>query len=633
MCGVVGIYQANGKPPDGSVLLAMREALAHRGPDAKGLYLDDQIGLGHRRLSIIDLSTAADQPMQSADGNLVIAYNGEVYNFRELRAEIERAGWVFRTRSDTEVLLGGYAIWGIKGLACRINGMAAFALWDKPARRLHLVRDRFGAKPLYLWRAADALWFASEIKAFLANPDFKVGINEAALYEYFTFQNLFRSHTLFAGVEHLPPASILTINADGERLEIYWDYDFSRTIDIDQEEAVSATKRLMAEAVERQLVSDVSVGAYLSGGMDSGSLVALASRQIPRLQTFTAGFELTRVDGIETSFDERSAAEMVAYEYKTEHYEQVINAGDIRWSLPRVVWHLEDLRLGMSYPNFYVARLASKFVKVCLSGAGGDELFGGYPWRYYRVFRSLDRERYLENYYAYWQRLTSARQRKLLFRSADQDERAMFDVFQSVYSQAKGLAYDTPEDHIAASLYFECRTFLTSLLLVGDKLAMASGLEERFPFLDNDVVDFATRVPVRHKLADLGQMLSIDEDAVHKKLIAQEAFASGKNCLREAMANLLPAEIMQRKKQGFSSPEASWYRGENSDFVRGQLLNGELACAQFLNPDFIRRTVDEHINNGVNHRLLIWSFLCFEQWCRIFLGGERPKFNAVERLS
>ena len=624
MCGIVGFLNRDGAAVDAGVLATMRDALAHRGPDGKGLYLDGALGLGHRRLSIIDLSDAASQPMLSPDGQVALVYNGEIYNFRELRRELEKAGWTFRTRSDTEVLIAGYAIWGIRRMAERIDGIAAFALWDSRDKRLFLVRDRFGVKPLYLWRARTRLAFGSEIKAFLKHPDFTVRVNDAALREYFTFQNLFRPHTLFHGVEHLPPASILAVDRDGERLEAYWDYDFSNPVAVSEAESVSSLERLMAEAVERQLVSDVPVGAYLSGGMDSGSIVALAARKVPRLQTFTAGFELSRVDGIEASFDERRAAELMAYSFKTEHYEQVMNAGDIRWSLPRVVWHLEDLRLGMSYPNYYIARLASKFVKVCLSGAGGDELFGGYPWRYYRVFRSLDKQHFLENYYGFWQRLTTAEERSRLFRSGAEDEQEMFNVFSRVFADGKGLAFDSPEEQISSSLYFECKTFLAGLLLVGDKLAMASGLEERFPFLDNALVDFAMRLPVGLKLADLQHMLNVDEDAVKKKLLAQDAFEGGKNCLRQAMAHMVPTEIMQRKKQGFSSPEASWYRGENADYVREMLLSRDLASGNYLDHEFIAKTVEEHMSQKVNHRLLIWSLLCFEEWCQVFLYGVGP---------
>lgn len=624
MCGVAGYLNRNGAPADERIVAAMRDALAHRGPDGKGMHIDGPLGLGHRRLSIIDLRTVASQPMHSPDGRWTIAFNGEIYNFRELKSELDKAGWSFRTRSDTEVLLAGCVIWGVSALARRIDGMAAFALWDAQERRLHLVRDRYGVKPLYLWRTPDRLAFASEIKAFLVHPDFRVRVNQAALREYFTFQNLFRPHTLFEGVEHLPPATILTVDRNGERRETYWDYDYSKPEPVDEQEAVTTLEKLMAQAVERQLVADVPVGAYLSGGMDSGTLVALAHPHVPRMQTFTAGFEMSRIEGNETLFDERRAAELMAYTYKTEHYEQVINAGDIRWSLPRVVWHLEDLRLGMSYPNYYIARLASKFVKVCLSGAGGDELFGGYPWRYYRVFRSLDRDDYLSSYYGFWQRLTTADDRKRLFGAAADDEAEMFDVFKSVYADAPGLSFDSPEDHISASLYFESRTFLSGLLLVGDKLSMASGLEERFPFLDNALVDFATRLPSRHKLSDLEHMLTVDEDAVRKKLLAEDSFAGGKSCLRQAMAHVLPSEIMDRRKQGFSSPEASWYRGENAVYVRDMLLGKDLASTEYLDADFIRDTVESHMSGKKNNRLLIWSLLSFEQWCRVFLGGDRP---------
>lgn len=624
MCGIAGYLNRNGEPADGRIVEAMRDAIAHRGPDGAGLHLDGALGFGHRRLSIIDLREVASQPMHSPDGRWTIIYNGELYNFRELRLELEQEGWSFRTRSDTEVLLAGAVIWGVRRLALRMDGMAAFALWDSVDKRLHLVRDRFGVKPLYLWRTPGRLAFASEIKAFMAHPEFSVRVNEAALREYFTFQNLFRPHTLFAGVEQLPPATILTIDRDGERRETYWDYDFSRVEQIDESEAVETLERLMRQAVQRQLVADVPVGAYLSGGMDSGSLVALASAHVPRMQTFTAGFEMSSVQGAELGFDERRAAEAMAYAFKTEHYEQVINAGDIRWSLPRVVWQLEDLRLGMSYPNYYIARLASKFVKVCLSGAGGDELFGGYPWRYYRVFRSLDRDHYLKNYYGFWQRLTTADDRKRLFGASADDEAEMFNVFSSVYQTAHGLSFETPEDHISAALYFECKTFLSGLLLVGDKLSMASGLEERFPFLDNALVDFAMRLPAKHKLADLDHMLTVDEDAVRKKLLAQDSFSGGKSCLRQAMAHLLPPEIMDRRKQGFSSPEASWYRGDNADYVREMLLGPDLASHAYLDANFIREKVEEHLSRRRNNRLLIWSLLSFEQWCLVFLKGDRP---------
>jgi asparagine synthase (glutamine-hydrolysing) len=602
----------------------MRDALAHRGPDGAATFIDGAFGVGHRRLSIIDLRDIAAQPMSSPDGRWTIAFNGEIYDFMGLRTSFEKLGWEFRTRSDTEVLLAGIVLLGVEEMARRINGMAAFAAWDAVERRLFLVRDRFGTKPLYVWRAPRAIVFASEIKAFMRHPGFRVSVDESALREYFTFQNLFRPHTLFRDVEQLPPATILVVSADGERQVTYWDFDFSRPEPISEGDAVRRIQSLMETAVERQVVSDVPVGAYLSGGIDSGSLTALASRGIPRMQTFTAGFELSQTVGIEATFDERRPAELMANAFGTEHFEQVINAGDIRWSLPQVVWHLEDLRLGMSYPNYYIARLASKFVKVCLSGAGGDELFGGYPWRYYHVFRSIDRDDYMRSHFNFWQRLTSHDERNELLGPAAGSDEEMFDVFQSVYASTDRLDFGDPEQQIAAALYFECKTFLPGLLIVGDRLSMAHGLEERFPFLDNDLVDFAQKLPISRKLSDLGPMLSIDEDGLKKKLQAQEAFGGGKSCLRSAMAAFLPPAILEQPKRGFSSPEASWYRGENAAYVRDMLLDGDSSSSQYLNPDAVRRVVKEHLDGVRNHRLLIWSFLCFEQWCRSFVDGAIP---------
>ena len=624
MCGIAGILRFDGGPVDRDVLGRMGAALRHRGPDDSGIFTDGPVGFAHQRLAVIDLSAAAAQPMRTPDGRFTIAYNGEIYNFRELRDELARAGWAFRSRSDTEVLLAGMAVWGIDALAGRLDGMCACAIWDRDDARLTLLRDRFGAKPLYLWRAPWGVAFASEVKAFLKHPDFHPRVDQDALAEYFTFQNVLTARTLFSGVEQAPRGGILEFDARGERRRQYWDYDFSSPEDLSLEDATAGTRTLFSAAVKRQLVSDVPVGAYLSGGIDSGGIVAEASKSVARIQTFTGGFEMSAVEGYEAGFDERRAAEIIAYTFGAEHYEQVLNAGDIRWALPRVVWHLEDLRLGMSYPNYYVSRLASKFVKVCLSGAGGDELFAGYPWRYYRIFRSLDAEDYFRNSYAYWQRLTKEEDRRALLRRSDgrADDANMLEVFKAAYGDPSRLRFGTAEEQIANALTFECRNFLSSLLIVGDKLSMAHGLEERVPFLDNALVDFVQRLPVRHKLADLEHMLTIDEDAVRKKLLAEDQFGGGKHVLRLAMEGLLPPETRRRPKQGFSAPDGSWYRGENADYVQTFLLKGELAMADDIDADFVRKTVADHIAGRANNRLLIWSFLSFEQWCRTFVGGE-----------
>ncbi len=628
MCGICGVFNLDGEPVSHALIRSMTEAMAHRGPDDDGQFIDVNIALGHRRLSILDLSPAGHQPMLTADGQVALVYNGEIYNFLTLRGELEALGYRFRSRTDTEVLLYGYEAWGID-VVKRLNGMFAFALWDGRKRRLYLVRDRYGIKPLYWTMAGKSLIFASEIKSILAHNKVSAEVNPDALNEYFTFQNLFRYHTLFKGINLLQAASIRWISESEPELKrhTWWDYNFTdRDEQMSLEEAREETSHLFKQAVTRQLISDVPVGSYLSGGMDSGSIVAVASSFIPRLATFTCGFDLSSVTGVEANFDERREAELIACHFKTEHYQQVVNSSDISWALPRLVWHLEDLRLGMSYPNFYVSRLASRFVKVCLSGAGGDELYAGYPWRYYQVSGAGGRDDYFRQYYSFWQRLVSDRDKKeQLFTGAIQRqirERDTFRTFSRVFTFNEQLKYDTPEEHIANSLYFEIKTFMAGLLLVGDKLSMAHGLEERVPFLDNDLVDFAQRIPIGHKLTNFERIKRIDENET-RKLRRYQATSDGKNVLRQAMSDILPADILKRKKQGFSAPDESWYRGESLAYVKETLLNKRASYRDFINPHYVKRVVEEHAAGRKNHRLLLWSFLSFEWWCKIFLDDVK----------
>lgn len=630
MCGIAGIYRPGGKPIETELIRKMTDSIAHRGPDGEDHYILNECGLafGHRRLSIIDLSSAGKQPMQANDGNAVIIFNGEIYNFAELRAELQKSGHHFTSGTDTEVILRGYLQWGLDVIP-KLNGMFAFALWDNSKKELILVRDRFGIKPLYIWNRGNEIVFASEVKAIMQHPDFKVQLDFEALNEYFTFQNVFRFHTLFAGVQMLAPGRVLRFDENCRLNEyLYWNYNFTDTDkNISEADAREETLRLFNQAVKRQMVADVRVGSYLSGGMDSGSITAVASKQTNRLATFTCGFDMSAATGREANFDERRDAELMASAFRTEHYEQVLNAADLGWALPRLVYHLEDLRVGMSYPNYYIAGLASKFVKVCLSGAGGDELYGGYPWRYYRVFKSINQEDYFKEYYSFWQRLVSDHDKVNLFTpdiySKVNQVKSPYDIFRNVFLFNDKLKYDTPEDHIANSLYFEAKTFLPALFVVGDKLAMAHSLEERFPFMDNDLVDFAQKIPVKYKLGNLEAMKKMDENEIAKLRKFQMQFDDGKNVLRNAMNQLIPQEVLSRKKQGFSAPDESWYRGENLQYVKNLLLNKKTVSSEYIQPDFIKNIIDEHTNKNINHRLLIWSFINFEWWCRIFVGGEK----------
>ena len=622
MCGIAGIFHLDDAPASAVILQRMTDAIAHRGPDGEGAYVSGCIGLGHRRLAVIDLSPAGHQPMSTADGRYVISYNGEVYNFRELRLELETRGHRFHSRTDSEVVLAAFAEWG-EGALNRFNGMFAFAVWDTTRRELLLARDRYGIKPLYYAAEGKTLLFASEVKALLQHPVCPRGLDRKALFEYFTFQNLFTDQSLFEGVRLLPAGTWLRVRQNSPLAQPvrYWDYHFGEPdVLVDERECVEELDRLFRQAVSRQIVSDVDVGAYLSGGMDSGSITAIAATQLPYLKSFTCGFDLHSASGLEMAFDERAAAEQMSYLFRTEHYEMVLKAGDMERVMPRLAWHIEEPRVGQSYPNFYVAQLASKFVKVVLAGTGSDEMFGGYPWRYYRAVINDDFHHYIDKYYDFWQRLIPAEEIRNLFSPiwsevADVDTR---EIFRNVFV-AHAPELTRPEDYVNHSLYFEAKTFLHGLLVVEDKLSMAHSLETRVPFLDNDLVDFAMRLPVRLKLRSLSEVIRVNENEPGPKTAKYfERTNDGKLLLRKAMRRYIPEEVAGREKQGFSAPDSSWFKGESIDFVRRALFDPKARIYEFLNRDCVQRLVSDHLEGRENRRLLIWSLLSFDAWCQCF---------------
>lgn len=626
MCGIAGIIELSGDAVSPAILQRMTDAIAHRGPDGEGHWIEGPVGFGHRRLAIIDLSPGGHQPMISADHRYVITYNGEIYNFRELRAELQAVGYWFRSQSDTEVLLHALAHWGTDALA-RLNGMFALALWDRKERRLLLARDRYGVKPLYVATQGGRVLFASEQKAILAHPQFQRRLDKPALLEYFTFQNIFTDRTLLEDIQLLPAGHFATLEPgkSGARLERcrYWDYRF-REPDAPRrkEEYVEELNRLFKQAVNRQLISDVELGAYLSGGMDSGSITAVAAQSFPNLKSFTCGFDLSSASGIELSFDERAKAEAMSARFKTEHYEMVLKAGDMERCLPKLAYHLEEPRVGQSYPNYYAAQLASKFVKVVLSGGGGDELFGGYPWRYYRAVVNQDFEHYIDQYYVFWQRLIPNTVLSKVFAPIWGDVKHVWtrDIFRDVFLTHDN-ELDRPEDYINHSLYFEAKTFLHGLFVVEDKLSMAHGLESRVPFMDNDLVEFAMQCPVNLKLNNLAEVVRLNEnDAGNKAGMYFQKTSDGKQILRDVMSSYIPDQIAKAEKQGFSSPDASWFKGESIEFVKRKLLNADARIYQFLDRGSVLQLVQQHLDGRENRRLLIWSLLNAEAWCESALS-------------
>jgi asparagine synthase (glutamine-hydrolysing) len=602
MCGIAGVFDFAARGVREEELRAMATAIRHRGPDDEGWFGTQRAGLANVRLAIIDPSPAAHQPMQSEDGRYTLTYNGALYNFLDLQRELEELGHRFRSRSDTEVVLVAFEEWGPRCVE-RFDGMFAFAVWDDVTQELFLARDRFGVKPLYYAQHDGRFLFASEIKALLA-AGVSASVSPQALLEYFTFQNVFSDLTLFDGVRLLAAGHTLTLSESGVRSHQFWDLALEPDEDVREEEWVDLLHDAFTEAVARQLVSDVPVGSYLSGGMDSASLAAVATRSIPRLMTFTGGFDLSSVDGMELVFDERTDAEHVARSFRTEHYEMVMHAGDMAWVLPELVWHLEDLRVGMCYPTHYIARLASKFVKVVLAGSGGDELFAGYPWRYSLIQDAIDPAEFERLHYGYWTRLVPDEAKADFFAAGYASvlgERPQLEAYRAAVAPAASL------DPVARALYFEAKTFLHGLLVVEDRLSMAHSLESRVPFLDNGLVELARRIPSRLKHAD----------------------DRGKRLLRRAMSGILPPEILDKPKQGFSPPDQAWYRGQTMPYIQETLLDARSLERGYFRPEAVRRTLAEHFEGKVNHRLLIWSLLCFEWWNRLFIDGETTERHSV----
>lgn len=660
MCGIACLYSLNGAPIDPLAIMRLCDAQAHRGPDDAGYVLlaplsrvtgrrwmelsetdrrralpdlqasafdrertpvkagGFRLALGHRRLAILDLSFAGHQPMANPARSVWITYNGEIYNHLELKKELIERGYEFVSTTDTEVILHLYEEYGPHAIE-RLNGMFALAIWDDRAEALLLARDRYGIKPLYYSEVDGTFVMASEVKALFALASAPRQVHMPAVIDYFTFQNTFGEDTLFKGVRLLEPGHVISIRGNRIERRRYWDFRFEPDPSLREDRCRDRLRFLLEDTIKRQLISDVPVGAYLSGGMDSGSITALAAGIIPRLMTFTGGFDLTNVSGFEAGFDERKDAEVLSAMFKTEHYQMVFHAGDLEWALPRVIWAIEDLRVGMCYPYYYTARLASRFVKVVLAGTGGDEIFAGYPWRYKVAEGSESVGAFHDRYYRYWNRVIPSGERNTFFSAeamATAGHHDPYDSFCAVMERARPLTEVTRR-----ALYFEAKTFLHGLLVIEDKLSMAHSLESRVPLLDNVLVDFVTTLPTAYLINySWPKNPGCDENL------------AGKYLFRRAMEGILPDGILLKRKQGFSAPEQSWYQGPLMDYVKRILLDRRTLARGYFRDAAIRRVLDEHLAGRVNHRLLIWSLLSFEFWNRLFLDGEgfRGGFDASD---
>ena len=599
MCGIAGIINFNNFKVKKNNLKLMVSKILHRGPDGENYWINNNIGFGHCRLAIIDKSSKGSQPMKSYNERYVLSYNGEVYNFNELK-KILKQKYKFTSSSDTEVVLYSLIEWGTDALN-KFNGMFALSFFDRKKQELILARDRYGIKPLYTFKNDKIFSFASEQKSLLILPEFKKEINLNSISEYFTFQNILSKNTFFKNVELFEAGSYLKYNLKNKKFfkKKYWEFNFKKNQKFNKEDDyIEELKKLHENAINKQLVSDVKIGSYLSGGIDSSSITYIASKKIDNFDTFNCGFETKLVSKKERNFDETLKAEIISKYLKTKNHRFLIKPKDIEKSIYNITYHLEEPRVGQSYPNYYASKLASKHVKVALSGTGGDEMFGGYPWRYLTGLKINNFEDFIVKYYQLWQRLISDNNKKNFFNPIwneikNQNNK---EIFENIF-KGKNKKINNDSDIINLSLHFEAKTFLKGLLLLDDKLGMSHGIENRVPFLDNNLVDFAMSCPANLKIKNFYNN-------------------KGKYILRKMLKKNLPKKIYTNKKQGFSGPDSSWFKNQNKNFVKN-ILNEKNIIFNIIDKNEVAKILENHFNNKKNNRLIIWSLIYFNEWFKI----------------
>ena len=635
MCGICGIVSTDTRVVSSDRLERMSAVLRHRGPDDSGLWISsagaEKAGFGHQRLSIVDLSTAGHQPMTNEDGSVWVTYNGEIYNHSALRSQLEAAGHVYHSRTDTETILHGYEEWGDRCVE-RFRGMFAFALWDDKRRRLLLGRDRVGIKPLYFAEIDGGLIFASEIKSILESGLIRPELAPRALPEYLTFGYLAGPGTMFKGIEKLQPGELLEWRAGKITRSRYWDLQFNVDLETSEEEFERRFNSLFEESIELRLMSDVPLGVFLSGGLDSSAIAAVMQRLVKKpIQTFSVGYE-------SGYYSELGYAKEVAKLVGSDHHEIILTPDMFVESLPALTWHEDEPMWGTaSVALYFVSQLASQHVTVVLSGEGSDELFAGYD-RYWltqlnastlpvyellptgtrNAIRSLllngplpERLRralghtivnhhnlpdrlFLENWFGVF---SPAAQRRIA-------GPALLSELESVdvYASHREL-FDTPTgDLLQRMLYTDIRGNLVELLMKQDQMSMATSIESRVPFLDHKLVEFAGTVPSHCKVRRF----------------------SGKHLLKRALATQLPQSIRYRRKMGFPVPFEAWLNEHYLPQVRQLLLSDRFLQRGWLQPAAVKSLFDQHASGRMNHTRQIWTLWGLELWAQIFLDREMP---------
>ncbi len=631
MCGIAGIFSFDrGSPPRRELLERMTDIIAHRGPDDRGIEIIGPVGLGHRRLSVIDVSSAGHQPMASEDGQTWILYNGECYNYRALARAMESRGHRFRSGSDTEVILKLYEEKGERCFA-ELEGMFALAIWDGRRKQLVLARDRIGIKPLYIHADRERLLFASEMKALLADPRTPTDIDVGALSDYLHLLSVQGNGSIFKGVRKLEPGHCLVVSAKGTREFAYWRLN----IGIDEAMSYDAAAEGFAErfqaAVSSHMVADVPVGAFLSGGVDSSAIVALAAGTTSYpVETFSITFP-----GLE-EFDESPFAQQVADHCGTTHHPFRLTP-NLAEALPKIVWHADEpFAISSAFALYFISKVAREHVKVVLSGDGGDELFGGYVWRHTdfqplpeAATRAAGRAHRLLERLPALRALMPARLIDRIGRVADRDRRylmsfqtfmdaELLELLEPALAQQVVQAWENnlvqrcieeapTSEQLAGKLFTDLKTTLVSEMLTkADRMTMAHGLEGRVPFLDHRLVEWAFTIPARHKIQG----------------------ANGKALVKTAMERHLPHDILYRRKQGFNVPLKIWMRGELREFVRDLLTPQRLRRRGIFRPEAIENLLQQHESGTVDASNKIFAVLMLELWHETFID-QRQSFTAT----
>jgi len=623
MCGITGFTNFHQRPDAAELVRRMADKIVHRGPDGEGYYVQPTVALGHRRLSIIDIE-CGQQPMTTPDGRYTICFNGEIYNYIELRSALQNKGVQFSTHSDTEVLLHQLRLQGVAGLDA-VNGMFAFAFWDKQKEEILIARDRIGIKPLYYALVDNDLVFASEMKALLVHPGVSREMNQLSISKYFTFGYIPAPNTIFQHVQKLEPGAFALFNRKGlVQKSIYWDIPLTDNpiSGLNAEDCAAQFLALFRDAVGKQLRSDVPVGVFLSGGIDSSLSTAVAASLVPgKLHTFSVGFE-------ESSYDESPYARMVAERYETEHHHDVLSLKKAVSLFPTVMGILDEPFGDASIlPTYLLSQFTSQHVKVILGGDGGDELFAGYPS--FQAHRMMEKLSFLPTG---WRDALNRLARRLpvsqkyasagflleqFFKGAGVSPEIRFFLWMGPYGNEQKRALLSPElqksilrqnpyedilryvnqsglvSDFERILYLCMKIYLQDDILVKvDRASMAHGLEVRVPYLDHNIVEYMSGVQNIYKL---------------------NGFTS-KYLLKMAARDLLPPEIIKRRKAGFMIPLATWIKADLKDMVEDMCSESRIRQDGYFNPKAVRTMLDDHYNDRHDARKMIWTLLAFQMW-------------------